>query len=347
MSIRKKMGIAPLVIFALICFLLIPLRSFSTEEANQGKTYKYEVKKGDTLWDICKEKYNDPLVWPKLWEINPQIENPHWIYPGNQILIYYEKPGTGEAEKRPFPKLVLNYPISSEINFVSTPEDVARYGVIVAGRIEQKVMLSEGDLVYVEFPEGVNAEIGSRYQSFATIRSFDHPVTGEKFGDLNKVTGIVEITEKADTCYIAKVVKSFSEIGVGERLRPLPIKLSKITLVPGHQDLRGYIVYSEGPLIGDHVMVFIDVGKKQGVQVGNYFDILKEDVIPEREIIGRTRVFPPYKIGELIVLDVQENSSTALVLKSMKEIEPGEMVKLLTADDLYHMFSNVVGVGGH
>jgi len=344
-STRQRPGGLPLLVFAILCFLLLPLKSFSGEADKNDKTYKYEVKKGDTLWDICKEKYNDPLVWPKLWEINPQIENPHWIYPGDEIKIYYEKPGEGEAEKRPFPKLVLNYPISTEINFVSTPEEEANFGIIVAGRIEQKVMLSEGDPVYVEFPDGMDVKIGALYQSFTTLCDVDHPITGERFGNLNKVTGIVEIKEKADTCYIGKVVKSFSELGVGERLRPLPIKISKLAITPGLDHLSGYIVYSETPLIGDHVMVFIDLGRKQGVQVGNYFDIYKEDIIPEREIIGRTTVFPPYKIGELIVLDVQENSATGLVLKSMKEIAPGEMVKLLTKDDLYHMFSGVIGSG--
>ncbi len=345
MSKWQRSGGLPLLVFALLCFLLIPLKSFSDEAVNKDKTYKYEVKKGDTLWDICKDKYNDPLVWPKLWEINPQIENPHWIYPGDEIKIYYEKPGTGEAEKRPFPRLVLNYPISSEINFISTPSEEATFGTIVAGRIEQKVMLAEGDPVYVEFPEGTDVKLGGLYQAFAVLDSFDHPVTGERFGHLNKVNGIVKIEEKADTCYIAKVVKSYNEIAVGARLRPLPIKLSELTLVPGRRHLTGYIIYSETPLISDHVMVFIDLGKKQGVQVGNYFDIYKEDVIPEREIIGRTRVFPPYKIGEMIVLDVQENSSTCLVLKSMKEIVPGESVKLLTSDDLYHIFSGVIGSG--
>ncbi len=343
MGTRQIRGRLPLFLFVLLCFLLMPLRSFSDDANTQEKTYKYQVKKGDTLWDICKDKYNDPLVWPKLWEINPQIENPHWIYPGDEIKIYYVKPGTGEAEKHPFPKLVLNYPISSQINFVSTPAEETSFGMIVGGRIEQKVMFSAGDPLYVEFPEGTDVKIGGLYQSFSAISKLDHPVTGEEFGDLNKVSGIVKIKKKAGTCYIAEVVKSYSELQVGEKLRPLPIRISELTLMPGREHLTGYIIYSETPLIGDHVMVFIDVGKTQGVQVGNYFDIYKEDVIPERDIIGRTRVFPPYKIGELIVLDVQENSSTALVLKSLKEIEPGEQVKMLTRDDLYQMFKREIG----
>jgi LysM repeat protein len=45
------------------------------------------VKAGDTLWDVTKEYLKDPYLWPQVWEINSNIKNPHWIYPGDHILI--------------------------------------------------------------------------------------------------------------------------------------------------------------------------------------------------------------------------------------------------------------------
>ena len=47
----------------------------------------HTVKSGDTLWEVSKQYLKDPFLWPQLWEINSQVKNPHWIFPGDQILI--------------------------------------------------------------------------------------------------------------------------------------------------------------------------------------------------------------------------------------------------------------------
>ena len=47
----------------------------------------HTVKPGDTLWEVSKQYLKDPFLWPQIWEINSQVKNPHWIYPGDQILI--------------------------------------------------------------------------------------------------------------------------------------------------------------------------------------------------------------------------------------------------------------------
>jgi Ca2+-binding RTX toxin-like protein len=57
------------------------------------KAEEYTVKKGDTLWDIAEEKLGNPLLWPDIWHLNPEITNPDVIYPGQVIKVPIEKRG--------------------------------------------------------------------------------------------------------------------------------------------------------------------------------------------------------------------------------------------------------------
>ncbi|MDB4936773.1 MAG: hypothetical protein JWP87_3745, partial [Labilithrix sp.] len=47
----------------------------------------HQVRKGDTLWDICDHYFRNPYQWPRIWAFNPQIQNPHWIFPGDQVRL--------------------------------------------------------------------------------------------------------------------------------------------------------------------------------------------------------------------------------------------------------------------
>jgi len=78
------------------CALLLALALTPAVAAADTVTLKadypdrYIVQKGDTLWDISGRFLNEPWLWPEVWEANPQIENPHLIYPGDEVTLRYK-----------------------------------------------------------------------------------------------------------------------------------------------------------------------------------------------------------------------------------------------------------------
>src|SRR5512136_1584185 len=93
---RKSVAISFVMILMFsFCFALSGL----TEETKEAEGV-YTIKKGDTLWDISSKFLNDPFLWPKLWERNPYITNPHWIYPGNPIQLTAIEPVQKEEPKK-------------------------------------------------------------------------------------------------------------------------------------------------------------------------------------------------------------------------------------------------------
>jgi len=76
-------------------------------ELNAAHPEHYVVQKGDTLWDISAVFLKSPWLWPEIWYANPQIENPHLIYPGDEInLVYIDgKPALTVNRSHPTVKL--------------------------------------------------------------------------------------------------------------------------------------------------------------------------------------------------------------------------------------------------
>lgn len=72
-----------------IAILMISLIFILSPLAQEKKDAEdvYTIKQGDTLWDISSKFLKDPFLWPKLWQRNPYISNPHWIYPGQSIRL--------------------------------------------------------------------------------------------------------------------------------------------------------------------------------------------------------------------------------------------------------------------
>ena len=129
---------------------------------------RYVVVKGDTLWDISARFLESPWRWPEVWSFNPQIENPHLIYPGDVVALVYDESGKpmlkverGQATVKFSPKVratrvdkpISSIPLDAISQFLGKPRIVTKREInnaayVLAGT-ENRIIAGEGDIVYV------------------------------------------------------------------------------------------------------------------------------------------------------------------------------------------------------
>ena len=155
-----------IVVLGLVLFPLVSVADRLLLKA--GAPEVYTVKKGDTLWDISGMYLEAPWLWPDLWEVNPSIENPHLIYPGDRIsLVYVDgvpklRINDGASGVIKLSPEVRESPLSGAIPLIQT-SDIAAWvrearivdevelesaPYIIAGT-DDRLLLSSGDRVFV------------------------------------------------------------------------------------------------------------------------------------------------------------------------------------------------------
>lgn len=123
----------------------------------------YVVKKGDTLWDIAGRFLEKPWLWPEIWQANPQVENPHLIYPGDVLSLAYlnrvtADPGPRQAEPVTGVPLSEVEPFLKDLRVVDQFEHLPHVVALEEGRLRT----TQGQVAYVKgLPE---AQPGQRYQ---------------------------------------------------------------------------------------------------------------------------------------------------------------------------------------
>ena len=124
----------------------------------------YVVKRGDTLWDISARFLKKPWLWPEIWQANPQIKNPHLIYPGDVISLAYldrvaARVQAGERTASPVNAVPLEEiePFLRDTRMVSSVDNLP----YVVGLEENRLRAVRGHVAYVKGLEGVAP--GQRY----------------------------------------------------------------------------------------------------------------------------------------------------------------------------------------
>lgn len=148
---------------------------------------RYIVKKGDTLWSISARFLKQPWLWPEIWQDNPQVRNPHLIYPGDELVLSGGHVGQGRGSIEPHMRetslddAIPPIPLSALKQWLKNTrivdEDTYKHAPHVVGIEENQLRGTTGQLIYIR---GLNAQPG---QKFALVhpmgRYYDMPPVDE------------------------------------------------------------------------------------------------------------------------------------------------------------------------
>jgi hypothetical protein len=301
----------------------------------------HTVQKGDTLWDLSARYYRNAWGWPKMWSYNPQITNPHWIYPGDVIRVV--PPGGAlpaaapkEASKLPTSRIIgrargTNGVFLRQNGFVE-PGELAQAGKIVGSK-EEKLMLGTLDEAYVQFKKEHPFQVGERYTIYRPTEAVHHPLTGKYLGHMVEIFGEGEVRAVTDA-KIARValVDSLNPIERGFLVGPLKREFKVVQPVGNQSDMQALVVATLLPheLLGAEDLVFIDRGKDDGVEIGNRFIVTRrgdgyEPLLSSGPMDDHR--FPRETIGQILVVDLRDHIATGLMTHSTVEARVGDRVE--------------------
>ena len=315
----------------------------------------YIVQEGDTLWDISSVFLRDPWYWPEIWYKNPQVENPHLIYPGDVLAIIYiggqkriQISQRGEDGKilaggssgmkivKLSPRIrsqsidasIPSIPIDSIRHLLARPlvidEDQLNNSAYVISSLDSHLINSINDKLYVRKLDTSSGN--GRYQIFRPNRPLHDPNTNELLGYEALYVGETKLLLRGDP---ASVLVTNSEREILRNDRILPIDNTNFERdffpKPPATDVSGEIVSLLDAIsqLGQYQTIAINLGFRDGVETGNVLNIKRKgEIIPDKEEADPTfRVkLPDEKIGAAMIIRAFEKMSYALVMTADRPI---------------------------
>ncbi|MGQ9424831.1 LysM peptidoglycan-binding domain-containing protein [Gilvimarinus sp. F26214L] len=316
---------------------------------------RYTVVKGDTLWDISGRFLENPWMWPEIWHVNPQISNPHLIYPGDVIsLVYVDgqprlivergdesrtykvQPGTVKLSPSvrvtPLADAIPSIPLDAIDTFLSDSRivtneelDAAPY-VIAGGR--DRLIVGAGDFLYArgDFEEGV-----PNYGVYRRGDVYIDPFTDEVLGIQAQDIGTVRVRAVDGDIGTTAVTRTTQEIRVKDRLLPheeRPID-SSFMPSPPEGDVEGVILAVEEGVsqVGKMDVVILNRGVREGLQPGNVLAVYKKGALTRDPITNELVKLPEERAGLLMVFRSFEKLSFGLVLEAELPLATMDIVR--------------------
>jgi hypothetical protein len=302
----------------------------------------YVVQRGDTLWGIASMFLRDPWFWPEIWQINPQVANPHLIFPGDILSLAYLDDGrpviqlergpqvaqggggferlSPRVRSEPLEEAILTIPYETIAAFLSRPRIIERDEVddlpyIVAHR--EGLMGSQGRDVYVR---GTEEPVGSVFNVVELGEELVDPETNDVLGYQGIYVGQGRLDRTGDPGTV-RMLDTEREAVVGNYLMDEE-DVTELNFVPRSPDteIEGQImsVLSGVSLIGQYQVVVINRGSEAGLEPGHVLRVFQAGRTirdTQRGAIGQKVRLPDEPAGTMMVFRTAERLSYALVME--------------------------------
>lgn len=320
---------------------------------------RYTVKRGDTLWDISKVFLRDAWNWPEIWYLNPQVHNPHLIYPGDQLVLTYVdgRPRvtlgqrgdmSGDAVKlspqvrsEALPQSVTTIPYEAVSAFLARPSVLDKSQVksapYLVGLRDFHVIAGRGNEIY---GRGIkDAAEGARYNVVHVDEPLKDPESGKTYGYRGIYVGTGAVTRSGDP---AKLMLSDSarEALQGDKLFPESIEVPlDFQPRPAPDTLKGTVMAVDGVSIaGQYQVIAINRGSKDGLESGHVIGLYQTgDKIKDKYAHGglsgtstwgfnKSVRLPEERGGVAMVFKTYKDMSYALIMEATHPIRVGDKV---------------------
>jgi nucleoid-associated protein YgaU len=329
-------------------------------ELNPDHPQKYVVVKGDTLWDISGMFLKYPWHWPEIWYVNPQVENPHLIYPGDLLTLTYcdGKPclrldqGKRTVKLSPqvreimLDKPIPTIPLAVIRPFLTRPEvvgaEVLDSAPYIVSNADERLIAGAGDHAYVR---GLDPEAGDHFSVFRGGKAYIDPDTKETLGYEAIYIGDSWVEQTGDPAKIL-LRSTNKEVRIGDRLLSVPDENYEANFVPQvfNGELEGKIisVFDGVSQVGQYQIVVLNKGAEAGLESGHVLSVYKTgETITDQILTGQfdesyfgtmeeytkrdqTVTLPDEKAGVAMVFKTFEKVSYAIIMKATKAIHVGD-----------------------
>jgi len=309
-----------------------------------GHPNEYVVQVGDTLWDIAGKFLNDPWFWPEIWYVNPDIENPHLIYPGDVLgLVYIDgQPRitnvrgsayrlSPQARVSPLSETVNSIPYEAVAAFLSTgailQKDEADSLPYLLDTRGDHLVASAGNEIYVR---GLTEDRpGTRFNVVHIGDALRDPDDNRLIGYQGLLVGEGQLTRGGDPATVA-LTDTVRENVIGDRLIPdkVDIPLNFFPRAPSTA-IDGRIISVVGGVtqIAQYQVVVINRGTNNGLSIGDVLAVFQTGEVVRDRIKGGKVKLPDEEAGTVMIFKTYERISYGLVMEATEAIHVLDSVR--------------------